>query len=99
MGFNHIPAGYVTVQVMVSMMGRGEAEHFGAFVRFVKADPRLLTAIRAKDFTTFASIYNGPNYAINNYDVRMKRFYDEAIRREEAASRAVAHPWSQQPAY
>ena len=41
------------------------------FVRFIQADPRLLKALRGKDWATFARIYNGPNYAANKYDTKL----------------------------
>jgi len=81
MGFNHSPAGYATVYIMVEAMKRSEQDHFEAFVKFVKADDRLLRAIRQKDWATFALVYNGENYADNQYDTKMKRHYEAALAR------------------
>jgi len=42
-----------------------------SFVKFIQADSRLLRALRQKDWTTFARIYNGPNFKANKYDTKM----------------------------
>ena len=42
---------------------------------FIKADLRLVTALQGRNFTRFASIYNGPGYAKNQYDSRMYAAY------------------------
>ncbi|WP_256661687.1 N-acetylmuramidase domain-containing protein [Pseudomonas sp. F01002] len=36
-----------------------------------------VAALRAKDWANFARRYNGPNYAINNYDVRLSAAYQK----------------------
>lgn len=71
MGFNWKSMGYDSVEAFVNASTKSEREQLYAFVRFVKADPRLLKAIRAKDWPAFASAYNGANYAINKYDVKL----------------------------
>ncbi|MGF6596743.1 murein DD-endopeptidase MepM/ murein hydrolase activator NlpD [Paraburkholderia sp. GAS448] len=77
MGANYKTLGYSTVQEMVRDLSRSERPHLKGFVNFVKADPALLKAIQKEDFTTFASHYNGPSYAENNYDGTMKRHFDD----------------------
>jgi hypothetical protein len=52
-------------------MYRDVDAHLRAFVMFNLSDARLSTALRAHDFRTYASIYNGPRYAENRYDVKM----------------------------
>lgn len=59
MGFHYRRLGYASPQDMVRDMQTASGQ-LAAFVRFIKADPRLLAAIRAKDWRTFASVYNGP---------------------------------------
>jgi hypothetical protein len=75
MGANHVAAGFATVDAFVSAMMRSEKEQLDAFLRFTKADKRLLKAIRDKNWTSFARIYNGPKYADNKYDTRMAAWY------------------------
>lgn len=76
MGANHVAAGYQTVDAFVSAMMRSERAHLQAFVSFILDDNRLLRAIRARNWTTFARIYNGPGYARNAYDTQMQREYE-----------------------
>jgi N-acetylmuramidase/Putative peptidoglycan binding domain len=72
MGFNWKAMGYASVEEFVNASSKSEHEQLYAFVRFVKADARLLRAIRAKDWVAFAAAYNGANYAINKYDIKLQ---------------------------
>lgn len=74
MGKNHARAGYPTVEDFVKDISASEKNHLKAFVEFIKADRRLLTAIREKDWLQFALIYNGPSQ--NGYDTRMRDNYE-----------------------
>lgn len=78
MGFHWKALGYESVTHFVDEMHKGERQHLEAFVAFIKNDQRLLNAIRAKDWATFARIYNGPAYNKHNppYDVRMANAYN-----------------------
>lgn len=48
-------------------------------VEWIKANPAAVTAARNKDFAGFARIYNGANYRMNNYDVKLERGYNAAL--------------------
>jgi len=80
MGENYKQAGHATLQSFINAMYRDAASHLRALVDFIRNDRRLLTAIRNKDWTRFARIYNGPAYAEHEYDVRIARAYDEIKR-------------------
>lgn len=67
--------GYASVDEFVSRMELGEAEHLDAFVRYVAADKKLLAALRARKWAAFAEGYNGSEFAINLYDVKLDRAY------------------------
>lgn len=77
MGFHWKALGYESIQAFVNAMYRSEAAQLDAFVRFIKANPVLLRALRAKDWRTFAKTYNGPAYdrgdkdPTNDYDVKL----------------------------
>ncbi|SEH89993.1 N-acetylmuramidase family protein [Paraburkholderia hospita] len=71
MGYWWKSLGYASVQAFVNAMYSGEPGQLDAFVRFVKANPNLLHALRAQDFAAFAKGYNGPDYAKNKYDTKM----------------------------
>ena len=75
MGFNYATLGYSSVQKFVNDMYGSEATQLEGFVRFIKADPRLVKALRNLDWATFARIYNGPAYKKNNYDTKMSDAY------------------------
>lgn len=74
LGSNHLSAGYKDVNEFVSSLSVSEKNHLKAFVNFIKADNRLLKAIRAKDWLAFALVYNGPRQ--KGYDKRMKDNYN-----------------------
>ncbi|MBZ6072446.1 N-acetylmuramidase family protein [Aeromonas schubertii] len=74
LGSNHLNAGYKDVHEFVSSLSVSEKNHLKAFVNFIKADDRLLKAIRAKDWLAFALVYNGPSQ--KGYDKRMKDNYN-----------------------
>ncbi|MNS14835.1 hypothetical protein D3C72_464600 [compost metagenome] len=74
LGSNHLSAGYKDVNEFVSSLSVSEKNHLKAFVDFIKADNKLLKAIRAKDWLAFALVYNGPRQ--KGYDKRMKDNYN-----------------------
>ena len=75
MGFNHKSAGYNTVASFVEAMNSSELNQIKAFCNFIK-DNGLVSVIKKLDFATFARRYNGPNYAQNNYDVKLRKAYN-----------------------
>lgn len=77
MGFNHALCGYASVDEFYNAMHQSEAEQLRAFVGFVshKDNASMLKAIKAKDWSGFAKLYNGPNYSINDYDSRLAAAY------------------------
>jgi hypothetical protein len=56
-------------------MYREADDHLRAFVMFIRHDYRLTDAIREKDWSSFAFVFNGPSH--HGYDVRMARAYYE----------------------
>lgn len=70
MGYHWKTLQYTTLQGFINdqYTAAGQLE---TFVRFIQADPRLLKALRGKDWATFARIYNGPGYAANKYDTKL----------------------------
>lgn len=77
MGFNWRRAGYESLQDFVTgMIQGGEAEQLRAFCCFVRSDAKLRQAIRDRDWTTLARLYNGPAHAEHDYDGRIARAYE-----------------------
>ena len=77
LGSNFKQSGFSTLQEFINAMYKSERAQLEAFVGFIKSDLRLVAALRNLDWKTFARIYNGPNYAINNYDVKLAAAYKE----------------------
>lgn len=77
MGFHWERLGYESVQAFAEHMQTGEAAQLDAFVKFIEADTNLLKALKAKKWAEFASIYNGPSYKKNLYDIKLARAYDD----------------------
>lgn len=74
MGFNHKKAGFDDVSQFVEAMKRSEGEQLKAFVAFLKST-KLDGHLKNKDWAKFAKGYNGPKYAENKYDIRLKQAY------------------------
>lgn len=75
MGFNHMAAGYQTVEEFVVAMCTSEKTQLTALGQFLRADQRLRKAVQGQDWQTIAAIYNGPRYQKNNYDEKLKSAY------------------------
>lgn len=77
MGYHWKTCGYETLQQFINAQ-QTAAGQLNSFVRFIQADSRLSRALKAKDWATFARVYNGPAYAKNAYDTKLaaadKRF-------------------------
>jgi len=78
LGDNHDACGYPELQRFVNAMYRSTDDHLRAFVAFVRHDHRKVDAIRSKDWESFARLYNGPGFAKNSYDVKLRKAYEEA---------------------
>ena len=70
MGENHALAGFPDIESMVSAMSESEDRQLMAMSSFL-VGTRLHLPLQAHDWKTFARGYNGANYAINQYDVRL----------------------------
>lgn len=69
MGYHHALLGFSSIDEMVTNYNANEGNQLASFCNFVKADKRLLTAIRDRNWLAFALVYNGP--AQKGYDQRM----------------------------
>jgi hypothetical protein len=78
MGENYIAAGFGTVDLFVTAMCQSMRQQLEAFVSFVKSNSALLKAIDEKKWVSFASIYNGKEYARNRYDTKLEEAYRNA---------------------
>ena len=70
MGGNYRSAGFHDVEEMVGAMCQSEDNQLAAMAAFLN-NSNLHTSLQAHDWTSFARGYNGANYVINRYDVRL----------------------------
>jgi hypothetical protein len=75
MGFHFKALGYASPQAMRADMDTEQGQ-LEAFVWFVRADPRLVDALKRHDWHTFAGVYNGPG----QIDVYAARIADAYVR-------------------
>ena len=74
MGDNYAQAGFPTVLSLATAMARDEMAQLRALQTFIGSSPALLSALRNKDWHSFAVHYNGP--AQKGYDERMAAAYN-----------------------
>ena len=70
MGGNYAAAGFSDVESMVSAMSESENRQLLAMSNFLIGN-KLHLPLQAHDWKTFARGYNGPNYVVNQYDVKL----------------------------
>ena len=75
MGFYWKNLGYMDVFSFVRAAMASEQDHLEMFVRFIRANPSLLEAMRNKDWDTMAREYNGPGQ-VDVYAGRLENNYN-----------------------
>ncbi len=79
MGFNHVAAGYPTVEKFVIAMHESEAGQLEAMMQFMKYNPQMHRALCDRNFAQFAFLYNGQAYRRNAYDTKLAAAYQKYI--------------------
>lgn len=74
MGDNYKNIGWKDLQAFIDAMYQSEGQHLRAFMGFCRAN-NLIRYLKNHQWTSFAKSYNGPSYADNAYDVKMKQAY------------------------
>jgi hypothetical protein len=74
LGQNFTNLGMANAHQYVTKLSRSEKDQLEAFEGFVRANG-LVDELQRKDWAGFASRYNGPAYAENQYDVKMAEAY------------------------
>ena len=73
--------GYASVMEFTKSMSRSPKEQIKAFVLYVEyVNPKLKKLLREKDWDAVACAYNGPNYKVNEYHLKLEREYEKARR-------------------
>ena len=78
MGYHWKALGYPSLQAFVNAMYADYDSQLDAFIRFVSLTPELVAALRAKDWTKVARLYNGPDYKKNNYAAKLNQEFIKA---------------------
>src|SRR5262245_57986304 len=74
MGFNYNWCGFSDVETFVAAQKAGIDSQLEGFARFISRNI-FLRPLRAHDWAGFAKAYNGPGYAKNKYDQKLKAAY------------------------
>ena len=81
MGFNYKVCGYVDVVDFVNAQCESEQKQLDCLIKFLVGN-NLLQALKNKDWAKIARVYNGPQYAKNNYDVDLSKLYNKCKARQ-----------------
>ncbi len=79
MGFNHQACGFNTAREFVDYLKTGQEAHVETFLKFISSDSRKINALKNRDWTTFARLYNASEYAQNKYDIKLAEAYQKHI--------------------
>lgn len=79
MGFNHAACGEKSVAGFVAAMCESERKQLILSGRFIRQDKNMLAALQGKNWAEFARRYNGPAYAENKYDEKLKKAYAKHV--------------------
>lgn len=87
MGFHYNDLGFKTVDEMWDHAKIDEAHQLDLGIRFIKTNPRLDTALKVKDWSTFEYYYNGSGskllakkLKVIPYDLRLKAAYNKILK-------------------
>jgi len=78
MGFHAKTLGFENVEAMVGAMTISEDRQFAAVARFILSED-LHLSLQKKDWAAFARGYNGPQFAKNQYDEKLKFSFDDLV--------------------
>lgn len=78
MGSHAASLGFDNVEQMVAEMTTSEDAQLDVMVRFIVAES-LHQALRNRDWTRFARGYNGPHFAKNQYDERLRHAHTDLL--------------------
>ena len=76
LGKNFAVAGFASIDEMVQAMTDSEDAQLSAVSAFILQN-RLDRALKTHDWTSFARGYNGPAFATNHYDVRLRGEFEK----------------------
>lgn len=75
MGANFALAGCSSASQLMARAALTEQTQLQLMASFISSQPGMRNALIRYDWATFAKLYNGPNYAANNYDTKLAAAY------------------------
>lgn len=81
MGANYGVCGFTDAAGLMFASALNEYAQLDVMARFIGAQPGMLGALRAHQWAAFARAYNGPNFAINQYDTKLSDAYGNLTER------------------
>ncbi len=75
LGQNHLICGFETAPKMLNVMCHSEGHQLLAMINFIKRRG-LADELQRRDWAGFAHGYNGRQYHLNSYDVKLQRAYE-----------------------
>lgn len=75
MGANYALAGCASGMQMMQRAAQNEVAQLTLMASFIAAQTGMRNALAQHDWPTFARLYNGPNYAANQYDTKLPAAY------------------------
>lgn len=75
MGANYALAGCASGVQLMQRAACNEAAQLTLMASFIAAQPGVRNALAQHDWPTFARLYNGPQYAANQYDTKLAAAY------------------------
>lgn len=78
MGFNFTVCGFATLEDFYAAMFKSEGEHLKTFCNFI-AGNNLGGALRNHKWASLAQGYNGKDYKINQYDIKLAAAYKKYL--------------------
>lgn len=90
MGFNYAACGCENVSRFVELQHQDADGQVECFARLLsRPGSPLIAASQKRDWAKFARLYNGPEYAKNAYDVKLRTAYEAFAGQTKAASGAA----------
>lgn len=80
--------GFDSPNDFANAMATSEGEQLAALARYIKADPAMLKALKAKKWADFARAYDGDRLAYDAYDLKLGTAFDRANAQALAAQPA-----------
>lgn len=79
MGNNYQACGFKTVDDMWDSFKASEYNQVKGGANFIKSNKPLYMALKDHVWDKVAYYYNGSNYKVNNYDIKLKTAYNKAL--------------------